>query len=135
MLGNLLRTRRYGAQESRTGTMTNHCVGLAFCDAEVFSNLYFTQAIHDALKQKASSRISIEKIQREAAVVAENLLNREPVRISRMLFDRELAALLEEVTDIYRSEARLRAILTALCQQTQTYAYTFGAWAGQREES
>ena len=39
VLGNLLRTRRYGAQESRTGTMKNHLVGIAFCDGEVFSNL------------------------------------------------------------------------------------------------
>jgi CRISPR-associated protein Csc2 len=35
VLGNLLRTRRYGAQESRTGTMSNHIVGIALCDGEI----------------------------------------------------------------------------------------------------
>jgi CRISPR type I-D-associated protein Csc2 len=29
VLGNLMRTRRYGAQESRTGAMTNHIIGLS----------------------------------------------------------------------------------------------------------
>jgi len=28
VVGNLLRTRRYGAQESRTGTMANHIIGI-----------------------------------------------------------------------------------------------------------
>ncbi len=133
VLGNLLRTRRYGAQESRTGTMINHFVGLAFCDAEVFSNLYFTQAIYDALKQKGSINVPIGEIRKEAAVVAGNLLDREPLRISRMMFDSELAALLEEVTDIYQSEAKLRSILSLLCQQTQTYARTYGALVGKTE--
>jgi CRISPR-associated protein Csc2 len=135
VLGNLLRTRRYGAQESRTGTMTNHFVGLAFCDAEVFSNLYFTQTIYDALKQKGSINVPIGEILKEAAVVAENLLNREPVRISRIMFGTELAVLLEEATDIYRSETKLREIFSVLCQQTQTYAETYGALVGKTAQS
>ncbi|MFN9560255.1 MAG: type I-D CRISPR-associated protein Cas7/Csc2, partial [Dolichospermum sp.] len=35
VLGNLLRTRRYGAQESRTGTMSNHIIGIVLCDGEI----------------------------------------------------------------------------------------------------
>jgi CRISPR-associated protein Csc2 len=32
VMGNLLRARRYGAQETRTGTMENHILGIVFCD-------------------------------------------------------------------------------------------------------
>jgi len=130
VLGNLLRTRRYGAQESRTGAMANHIVGIVFGDGEVFSNLYFTQALYDVLKAKESINAPINQIRMEAAIVVDNLLNQEPVRIRKKIFSSELDSLLEEVIGIYQDEAKLRVTLTALCQQTQTYAQTYGAFAG-----
>ncbi len=127
VLGNLIRTRRYGAQESRTGTMANHIVGIAFCDGEIFSNLHFTQALYDALKGDLSTPIS--DLCSEAGIVAENLLNQEPVRKSQTIFGEPLKALLAEVSGIYQDETRLRQTLTGLYQQTQTYAETYGATA------
>ena len=129
VLGNLLRTRRYGAQESRTGTMTNHIIGIALCDGELFSNLHFTQAVYDALKAKGDINAPIAEIRSEAAIVAEQLLNQEPVRKRQTIFGEPLNELLAEVTGIYQDEAKLQATLTALYQQTQTYAETFGAHA------
>jgi len=129
VLGNLLRTRRYGAQESRTGTMTNHIIGIALCDGELFSNLHFTQAVYDALKAKDDINAPIAEIRSEAAIVAEQLLNQEPVRKWQTIFGEPLEELLAEVTGIYQDEAKLQATLTALYQQTQTYAETFGAHA------
>lgn len=127
VLGNLIRTRRYGAQESRTGTMANHIVGVALCDGEIFSNLHFTQALYDALKGDLSAPVS--DLCREAAIVAENLLNQEPVRKSQVIFGDQLDELLAEVGAIYQDETPLRNTLTALYQQTQTYAETYGAAA------
>lgn len=127
VLGNILRTRRYGAQESRTGTMANHIVGIALCDGEIFSNLHFTQALYDALKGDLSTPIS--DLRREAATVAEGLLEQEPVRKSELIFGDRLDSLLTEVGDIYQDETRLRETLNTLYQQTQTYAETYGAAA------
>lgn len=127
VLGNLLRTRRYGAQESRTGTMANHIVGIALCDGEIFSNLHFTQALYDALKGDLSTPIS--DLRREAATVAEGLLEQEPVRKSELIFGDRLDSLLTEVGDIYQDETLLRETLSTLYQQTQTYAETYGAAA------
>lgn len=132
VLGNLLRTRRYGAQESRTGTMTNHIIGIALCNGEIFSNLHFTQALYDALKAKGDINAPIGDIRMEAATVAENLLNREPVRKSQRLFGTQLEELLEDVAGTYQDEEKLQATLTALYQQTQTYAETYGAIAGKK---
>lgn len=126
VLGNLMKTRRYGAQESRTGTMKNYIVGIAACDGEIFSNLYFTQALHDALKSDPNAPISDILIQ--AGEVANNLLNEEPVRKTNLIFGSQLEELLDEVSGIYQDETRLTETLTALYGQTQTYAESFGAF-------
>jgi CRISPR-associated protein Csc2 len=111
VLGNLLRTRRYGAQESRTGTMKNHLIGIALCDGEIFSNLHFTQALYDALKGDINAPISDIRIR--ASEVANNLLNDEPVRKSQVIVGTQLEELLDEVGSLY--------------EQTKTYSETYGA--------
>jgi CRISPR-associated protein Csc2 len=125
VLGNLLRTRRYGAQESRTGTMVNHLIGIVLCDGEIFSNLQFTQALYDALKDDLNAPIS--DIQVKAAEVATHLLDKEPVRKSQVLLGADLTSLLAEASSIYQDEALLQTTLVTLYQQTQTYAETYGA--------
>src|SRR5947209_10301237 len=49
VLNNVLRTKRYGAQNTRTATVENHVTGVVFSDGEIFSNLHLTQSIYDAL--------------------------------------------------------------------------------------
>ncbi|NJK80688.1 MAG: type I-D CRISPR-associated protein Cas7/Csc2 [Chloroflexaceae bacterium] len=51
VLTNILRTRRYGAQTTRTGTVTNHILGIVLADGELFSNLHFTQSLYDVLAE------------------------------------------------------------------------------------
>lgn len=125
VLGNLLRTRRYGAQESRTGTMKNYLVGIVLCDGEIFSNLHFTQALYDTLKDNINAPIS--EMQVKAREVMSTLLNDEPVRKSQVIFGAELEELLNEVGSLYQDEAQLLSMMTTLYQQTQTYAETYGA--------
>ncbi|MGB7440382.1 MAG: type I-D CRISPR-associated protein Cas7/Csc2 [Coleofasciculaceae cyanobacterium] len=125
VLGNLLRTRRYGAQESRTGTMKNHIIGITFCDGEIFSNLQFTQALYDVLKEDINAPIA--DIQLQAREVVENLLSQEPVRKHQVIVGEELTELLKEVGEIYQDETQLRSILTELYQQTTSYAQAYGA--------
>lgn len=125
VLGNLLRTRRYGAQESRTGTMKNHIIGIAMCDGEIFSNLHFTQALYDALKGDINAPISDIRIL--ASEVVNNLLNDEPVRKSQVIVGTQLEELLDEVGSLYQDEARLLSMMSTLYEQTKTYAETYGA--------
>lgn len=127
VLGNLLRTRRYGAQESRTGTMANHLVGIAFCDGEIFSNLHFTQALYDALKTEGGIDVPINDIRIQAGQVAQQLLNQEPIRKTQLIFDTNLEDVLGEVGGIYQDQAKLQATLTTLYQQTKAYSESFGA--------
>lgn len=125
VLGNLLRTRRYGAQESRTGTMKNHLIGIVMCDGEIFSNLHFTQALYDALKDDINAPISEIRIQ--ASEVASRLLNDEPVRKTQVIVGSQLAELLDEISSLYQDEGSLLSTMNTLYQQTKTYSETYGA--------
>lgn len=133
VLGNLMRTRRYGAQESRTGTMANHIIGIVLCDGEIFSNLHFTQSLYDALKSDLNAPIADIII--KATEVATNLLNQEPIRKTQVISGSQLTDFLSEVTAIYQDETRLRDTLTNLYQQTKVYAETYGAIAGKKAKS
>ena len=125
VMGNLLRTRRYGAQESRTGTMKNHLIGIVMCDGEIFSNLHFTQALYDALKGDINAPISDIRIR--ASEVVDNLLNDEPVRKSQVIVGEQLEELVDEVGSLYQDEARLLSTMSTLYEQTKTYSETYGA--------
>jgi CRISPR-associated protein Csc2 len=125
VLGNLLRTRRYGAQESRTGTMSNHIIGIVLCDGEIFSNLHFTQALYDGLKPDFHAPIA--DIIKKAIEVTNNLLNNEPVRKNQVIMGSQLTDLLTEVSAIYQDESQLKSTISTLYQQTKAYAETFGA--------
>ncbi|MBD2500653.1 type I-D CRISPR-associated protein Cas7/Csc2 [Anabaena azotica] len=125
VLGNLLRTKRYGAQESRTGTMKNYIAGIVFCDGEIFSNLHYTQALYDALKGDVDTPVA--DILYKVEEVANNLLNQEPVRTTKRLFGSQLEQLLDEVNTIYQDETRLAETINALYGQTKAYAESFGA--------
>ena len=127
VLGNLLRTRRYGAQESRTGTMSNHIIGIVLCDSEIFSNLHFTQALYDGLKPDFHAPIA--DIIKKAIEVTNNLLNNEPVRKNQVIMGSQLTDLLTEVSAIYQDESQLKSTISTLYQQTKAYAETFGAVA------
>ncbi|MBA3920505.1 MAG: type I-D CRISPR-associated protein Cas7/Csc2 [Nostocaceae cyanobacterium] len=125
VLGNLLRTKRYGAQESRTGTMKNYIVGIAFCDGEIFSNLHYTQALYDILKGDVN--VPISDILKQVQTVANTLLDDEPVRKTNLIFGVQLNDLLDEVSALYQDETHLVKNMNALYAQTKGYAESFGA--------
>ncbi len=56
VLNNVLRTKRYGAQNTRTGTVENHVTSIVFSDGEIFSNLQLTQAVYDTLSQEQRAK-------------------------------------------------------------------------------
>src|SRR6266576_1910133 len=49
VIGNVLRSSRYGAISSRLGKIRNTLAAIVFSDTELFSNLELTQAVYDAL--------------------------------------------------------------------------------------
>lgn len=118
VIGNVLRTRRYGKEVTRQGTVRNHIVGIAFSDVELFANLEFSQAFYDALTDDDE----IELMEQDLTV-ADFRKHLQPV-MARLTADvagrltlvtgQELEDILDQVRDLNRDETRLAAFLRAL---------------------
>lgn len=125
MLNNVLRTRRYGAQTTRTGTMTNHVLGIILCDGEIFSNLLFTQTLHDALDAIGALHpvepVATQTALATAQTVAESLLRDDGVVLSQVLMGEELATSLANLRSQTRSEAGIEDLLKAANGDSRTY--------------
>src|SRR5713226_1384540 len=52
VLGNILKTTRYGAESNREGFIRNHVLGIYFSDVELFSNLELTQRYYDVIAEQ-----------------------------------------------------------------------------------
>jgi CRISPR-associated protein Csc2 len=134
VLGNLLRTDRYGAQDTRTGKVFNHLVAIAFANGEIFSNLRFSQAMYDSLQDQNrwSEPLKREAVLGAAQMVYAALIADEPVARPRELTGEEATTLATEVTALYQNETRAGELLRALDAATTRYAQEYGAIKGKK---
>lgn len=130
VLNNIMRTKRYGAQNTRTGTVENHITGVIFADGEIFSNLQLTQAIYDALtpEQRLKTPLLESAVIGAANRVVPELLSEDGV-VAQLYAGEKLHALLQEVRQITSDEARLKAVLTQANAEANRYAQTHGVGA------
>jgi len=124
VLGNILRADRYGAQDSRTGKMYNHLVAIVFSNGETFSNLRFTQAIYDTLKEQNlwSEPLSRDHVLTAALQAYNMLMSSEPVAKQKEWSGKDLQKILDEVTALYQDEKKTCELLTYLNKVTVEYA-------------
>jgi CRISPR-associated protein Csc2 len=106
VLGNVLRSNRYGAISSRIGKVKNILAGVIFSDCELFSNLELTQAVYDRLRGNGPE---LDFPLRSDAVVeamraAAGELSQRVVGQLTILPPDEVAALVDEITAFYRDE-------------------------------
>ncbi len=136
VLNNILRTKRYGAQNTRTGTVENHVTGVIFADGEIFSNLQLTQAVYDALssEQRAKTPLPQSVVLEAMEAVVPELLQEDGVVAQSFAGDR-LQALLAEVTQITSNEQRLNALLAQAAGEASRYAQTYGVDAGKEAKA
>jgi len=127
VLNNILRTRRYGAQNTRTGTVENVITGIVFADGEIFSNLELTQAVYDSLpvEQRAKTPLLREAVCAAMESVVPTLLREDGV-VAQLLEGERLEALLQETLQITSDEARLREVLTQANAEANRYAIEHG---------
>ncbi|MCA9962854.1 MAG: type I-D CRISPR-associated protein Cas7/Csc2 [Anaerolineales bacterium] len=126
VLGNILQTSRYGAQDSRTGTVHNHLIAVTFANGEIFSNLRYSQALHDAL-QDQKSPLARDIVLNKADEVYGNLIKDEPVFKAMELTGNSVETLRQEVTTLYQSEVETKRLLNSLDKATGSYAEAYGA--------
>jgi CRISPR-associated protein Csc2 len=132
VLNNVLRTKRYGAQNTRTGTVENVVTGIVFADGEIFSNLQLTQAVYDVLSPEQRVKVPLERnVVREAMEGVVPALLHEDSVVFQLFARTRLETLLQEVSQIVSDETRLKAVLTQANAETTQYAKTYGVDAAK----
>jgi CRISPR-associated protein Csc2 len=101
VLNNVLRTRRYGAQTTRTGRLRNQILGIVLADGEIFSNLLLTQRLYDCLKDAGAIHppdpVSVEAAMEAAETLLPELLQEDNVRVDQLLMGDDLAAMVHKM--------------------------------------
>jgi len=116
VLGNVLRSTRYGAISSRIGKVKNTLVGMAFSDCELFSNLEWTQQTYDLLLQAQDDQTALDFPLREGPVIsaaqeAIDMLQDRVVGRVVFLSDEELTTLVNEAGDLYGNDGLVKEML------------------------
>jgi CRISPR-associated protein Csc2 len=130
VMNNVMRTKRYGAQNTRTGTVENHITSVIFSDGEIFSNLQLTQAIYDALtpEQLAKTPLPQQVVLEAMHDVVPSLLKEDSV-VAKLYIGEQRQALLQEIMQITSDETRLKAVLAQANAETNRYAQVYGVGA------
>jgi CRISPR-associated protein Csc2 len=125
VFNNILRTRHYGAQTTRTGRVRNELIGVIFTDGEIVSNLRWTQKIYDlmmAANQIQSPDPLNEHAVIDAAKTAIDLLMADECIPHTDLIGTSFEPLLSEVKAITSDENQLQAMLTQANAESMAYA-------------
>lgn len=113
VLGNILRSTRYGAISSRIGKVKNIIAGVILSDCEVFSNLELTQAVFDHLRGAAPEPdfpLRTETVVEAIQVIATELSKGVVGKLTLLAPD-EVVALVEEITTFYGDEHTVKTML------------------------
>jgi CRISPR-associated protein Csc2 len=140
VFNNILRTRHYGAQTTRTGRVRNELVGVIFADGEIVSNLRWTQAIYDEMQARGQLNLPDPLNEAEVILAAtttmQSLMGAEFI-VHTDLLGAEFQPVLSEVKTLLGNETSLKIVLNQADQEAKAYFKTHvekakKAAAGQR---
>jgi CRISPR-associated protein Csc2 len=125
VLNNVMRTKRYGAQTTRTGRMENRILAVVVCDGEVFSNLKFTQRLYDALETEKAlcppDPVNPNTAAVAAAKLIPQLLAEDGVAVSQLLSGTDLDTMLRNMAAETATEAGMKSLLDAAFASSKQY--------------
>ncbi|MBO0350537.1 type I-D CRISPR-associated protein Cas7/Csc2 [Phormidium pseudopriestleyi FRX01] len=125
VFNNILRTRHYGAQTTRTGRLRNELIGVIFADGEITSNLRWTQAIYDEMnladKLLSPDPLNEDEVTAAATTTIQELMEEEFIVHTDFIGDR-FTPVLNEVKTLIRSEAGMQSILQQADTEAKDYA-------------
>lgn len=132
VLNNLLRTKHYGAQTTRTGKMRNTVLALIFADGEITSNLRWTQQTYDLLKAadrlKSPDPLLSNDVLETAGAALKALLTEDGVAY-QLIAENGLQAVLAEARGVLSNKRDVRKVLDQAFQESGTY---FSAFIGAK---
>ena len=125
VFNNILRTRHYGAQTTRTGRLRNELIGVVFADGEITSNLRWTQAIYDQMKAQNTIHppepLDEDDVITAAKSAIEALMADEFIVHTDFIGD-AFSPLLQEVKTLTGTETGIKAILEKADGEAKDYA-------------
>jgi CRISPR-associated protein Csc2 len=125
VFNNILRTRHYGAQTTRTGRVRNELIGVIFADGEIVSNLRWTQKIYDLMnsagKINPPDPLNEDDVLTHANRAISELMDGECISHRDFLCE-SFNSLLAEVKSISSDETKLQAMLTQANTESTAYA-------------
>ncbi len=123
VFNNILRTRHYGAQTTRTGRVRNELLGVIFADGEIVSNLRWTQGIFDRLPEAVLNSLDPleENTIRDAATNAIETLMEDEFIVHTDFIGEQFTPLLEEVKALTKTEAGIISILQKADEEAKAY--------------
>ncbi|MBZ8182027.1 type I-D CRISPR-associated protein Cas7/Csc2 [Oscillatoria salina] len=124
VFNNILRTRHYGAQTTRTGRVRNELLGVVFADGEIVSNLRWTQAIYDRLPKDILTSIDPldEDLVMEKATEAIQALMADEFIVYTDFIGEAFQPLITEVKALTATEKGILSILQQADTETKAYA-------------
>ncbi|MGF1938422.1 MAG: type I-D CRISPR-associated protein Cas7/Csc2 [Nostoc sp. ChiQUE02] len=129
VFNNILRTRHYGAQTTRTGRVRNELIGVVFADGEITSNLRWTQAIYDQMKANNTLNSTLNPPQPldeddviSAAKNAIEALMADEFIVHTDFIGDAFTSLINEVKTLTGSEKGIQTILQKADAEAKDYA-------------
>ncbi|GAX36493.1 type I-D CRISPR-associated protein Cas7/Csc2 [Nodularia sp. NIES-3585] len=127
VFNNILRTRHYGAQTTRTGRVRNELIGVVFADGEITSNLRWTQAIYDQMKAHNTINppdpLDEDDVITAAKSAIEALMADEFIVHTDFIGD-AFSPLLNEVKKLVGDETGIKSVLEKADAEAKKYAST-----------
>ncbi|MDI6903706.1 MAG: type I-D CRISPR-associated protein Cas7/Csc2 [Methanocellales archaeon] len=123
VLLNIMRTKRYGAEVTRIGSVENHIVGLIFSTAECISNLDLTQALYDRLvkeKGKPLKELAYNDVEKHIDEVIKQLIAKKPVKAD-VVTKNETEKVVSKFIENYKNEENVKGLLENLMTQAKAY--------------
>jgi CRISPR-associated protein Csc2 len=125
VFNNILRTRHYGAQTTRTGRVRNELVGVIFADGEIVSNLRWTQKIYDLMSDRNQIQLpdplNEDDVLKAAQDAIEAMIVEEYIPFTALIGD-DFKQLLDDVKQVTGDESKLKALLTQANIESNNYA-------------
>lgn len=124
VFNNILRTRHYGAQTTRTGRVRNQLLGVVFADGEIVSNLRWTQAIYDLLPEdilQSIDPLEEDLVMAKATEAIQSLMADEFIVHTDFIED-NFQPLLGEIKALTGTEEGINSILKQADKEAKDYA-------------
>jgi CRISPR-associated protein Csc2 len=128
VFNNILRTRHYGAQTTRTGRVRNELIGVIFADGEITSNLRWTQKIYDLMKDNhnlhSPDPLDEEDVITAAKSAIESLMSEEYI-VHTDFIGEAFTPVLDEVKTLTTSETGIKSLLQKSDEEAKAYFHKY----------